>query len=70
MKNCLIRMALSLGATPGVWLDHREPSRQEGHINFTLVTLPITGSSWIVIRISKRAVIKCLHWLLLGHPHP
>lgn len=20
-------MALSLGATPGVWLDHREPSR-------------------------------------------
>lgn len=26
MKNCLIRMALSLGATPGVWLDHRSPA--------------------------------------------
>jgi len=26
-KNWLIRIALSLGATPGVWLDHRETSR-------------------------------------------
>ena len=36
------------GPEPG---GHREPRRQEGHISFTPVTLPITGSGWIVIRI-------------------
>lgn len=52
--------------TPRAWAQGAQQTRKA---SISLVNLSITGSGWIVIRILKRALIKCLHWLLpISHP--